>query len=490
MVYTFYFIYNNVDDINDGVFLSEKKYQIDDLVNYFHNVKNKKGDLVPIIGEDKLAVTAALAYLLEDTNFMINAYSGTGKTVIMNAVFELLEGTGIPYTVLEQLSDTALWYDMETLNRSRFIAIPEAQKCPESIIEILKTWADDRPAERKRTDVTIQDVRTQTLYPKFVFMCKAVENTRGNLFLDAELERRYMITHTNPTVKQTEDVLKQKLSSVAKPDGDLQTMSDDDIKGLKDHIVNCIIQRDDEASVRIRNPCAPFLFDVIPTLFPIARSKVSYFLKIINAVARFFPDEIMRVERDGTEYGLVTPRHNWLATQIYIDTFVTECLQMPSHGIDVLHLIPDTEMDSFGMVSSDVAKLSMKELQQAARAAGLPFAQKNLNPLLTSLVMLGFLEMDDNDGKKRFFKSPLIREPSTKIKWPELLESTQTLMKETWPEVADDYISEHCTDVEVRNPFTKEVVQLGTRSQKTPSISNSNTKYESDPLDYGDWLSE
>ena len=436
-----------MDGISDGDYLS-KKYQIDDLVNYFHNVKNKKGDLVPIIGEDKLAVTAALAYLLEDTNFMINAYSGTGKTVIMNAVFELLEGTGIPYTVLEQLSDTALWYDMETLNRSRFVAIPEAQKCPESIIEILKTWADDRPAERKRTDVTIQDVRTQTLYPKFVFMCKAVENTRGNLFLDAELERRYMITHTNPTVKQTEDVLKQKLSSIAKPDGDLQTMSDEDIKGLKDHIVNCIIQRDDEGSVKLRNPCAPFLFDVIPTLFPIARSKVSYFLKIINAVARFFPDEIMRVERDGTEYGLVTPRHNWLATQIYIDTFVTECLQMPSHGIDILHLIPDTEMDSFGMVSSDVAKLSMKELQQAARAAGLPFAQKNLNPLLTSLVMLGFLEMDDNDGKKRFFKSPLIREPSTKIKWPDLMESTRNLMNETWPE------------------------------------------YKSDPLDYGDWLSE
>ena len=266
-------------------------------------------------------------------------------------------------------------------------------------------------------------------------------------------------------------------------------MSDDDIKGLKDHIVNCIIQRDDETSVRLRNPCAPFLFDVIPTLFPIARSKVSYFLKIINAVARFFPDEIMRVERDGTDYGLVTPRHNWLATQIYIDTFVTECLQMPSHGIDILHLIPDTEMDSFGMVSSDVAKLSMKELQQAARAAGLPFAQKNLNPLLTSLVMLGFLEMDDNDGKKRFFKSPLIREPSTKIKWPELMESTQTLMKETWPEVADEYISKYCTDVEVKNPFTQEVVQLA-GSQKTPPISNSNTKYESDPLDYGDWLSE
>ena len=87
---------------------------------------------------------------------MINAYSGTGKTVIMNAVFGLLEGTSIKTSVIEQLSETALWYDLDNINQSRFIAIPEAQKCPESIIEILKTWADDRPAIRKRTDVTIQ----------------------------------------------------------------------------------------------------------------------------------------------------------------------------------------------------------------------------------------------------------------------------------------------------------------------------------------------
>ena len=151
------------------------RFELTDLVRYFHNVRNDKGQLVPIIGEDKLAVTAAVAYLLEDTNFLINAYSGTGKTVIMNAVFGLLEGTGIQYEVIEQMSETAMWYDTDRINECRFVAIPEAQKAPESIIEILKTWADDRPAERRRTDVTINDIRLQQLHPKFVFMCKAVE---------------------------------------------------------------------------------------------------------------------------------------------------------------------------------------------------------------------------------------------------------------------------------------------------------------------------
>ena len=458
------------------------QFEITDLVRYFHNVRNSKGELVPIIGEDKLAVTAALSYLLEDTNFMINAYSGTGKTVIMNAVFNLLEGTPIKTTVIEQLSDTALWYSMDEINQSRFIAIPEAQKCPESIIEILKTWADDRPAIRKRTDVTIQDIREQRLIPKFVFRCKAVENKRGDAFLDAELERRYMVTHTNPTVKQTEDVIKYKLDTTARPQEDIITMSDEEIEGLKEHIAKCIINRDDTRAVQVRNPCAPFLFDIIPTLFPIARSKVHYFLKLINAVARFYPDEMITMERDGKTYGLVTPKHNWLAAQIYIDTFVTECLQMPSHGIDILKLIPDSDVDKFGMVTSEVIKMSMKEIQQCARQAGLPFAGKSITPLLTSLQMLGFLEIEEDNGKRLYFKSPLIREPSTKISWSKLIDDTKDLVKKTWPEIANEYIDRYCTNVEVINPFTQELVKLGTMSKKLPQV-----KVESHPDDYGSW---
>ena len=56
------------------------QFELTDLVRYFHNVRNDKGELVPIIGEDKLAVTAALSYLLEDTNFLINAYSNIPRS--------------------------------------------------------------------------------------------------------------------------------------------------------------------------------------------------------------------------------------------------------------------------------------------------------------------------------------------------------------------------------------------------------------------------
>ena len=67
-----------------------KKFEIYDLLRYFHNAKKPDGTLFPILGEDALALTASISYLLEDTNFCIKAYSGTGKTVLMEAIASLL----------------------------------------------------------------------------------------------------------------------------------------------------------------------------------------------------------------------------------------------------------------------------------------------------------------------------------------------------------------------------------------------------------------
>ena len=67
-----------------------KKFEIHDLLRYFHNAKKRDGSLFPILCEDALALTASLSYLLEDTNFCVKAYSGTGKSVLMEAIFNLL----------------------------------------------------------------------------------------------------------------------------------------------------------------------------------------------------------------------------------------------------------------------------------------------------------------------------------------------------------------------------------------------------------------
>ena len=284
------------------------KYEVYDITRYFHNVRKKDGTLNPILGEDATALTACLSYLLEDTNFVIKAYSGTGKTVIMDAIFGLLPDEF--YHTMEHLSETAVWYEAPKINMSRFVAIHDAQKLPEPVMEVVKTWGDGRAAFRKRTDVTIGETVETRLNPKYVFMCVAVDNNKGSAYFDAELERRCMIMHTNPTVKQTERVVKHKLMTAAVPMSSVTTMTTEEIAGLRQHILDAIVRRDSEEAVELKNPCAPFLFEAIPSAFPVSRSKVQYLLKLINAIARFYPDEIVRTERDGAGDGMVSPKHN------------------------------------------------------------------------------------------------------------------------------------------------------------------------------------
>ena len=201
-------------------------------------------------------------------------------------------------------------------------------------------------------------------------MAVAVENDKGSAMFDTELERRCMIMHTNPTVKQTELVVKHKLMNSALPKATMSSMSDEEIDGLKKHLETALRERDEDDSTVIKNPCAPFLFDAIPSAFPVSRSKVQYLLRLINAIARFYPDEIIRVEKDGIKYGLVSPKHNWLGLRIYLNSFVEECLHMPSHGTDILKLFPDTRLDKFGFADSETVKMSEGELKKAAKAAG------------------------------------------------------------------------------------------------------------------------
>ena len=443
-----------------------KKYEIYDLLRYFHNAKKKDGTLFPILGEDSLALTTSLSYLLEDTNFCIKAYSGTGKTVLMEAVANLLPEEYV-YSV-EHMSETAIWYDEDKINKARFVFIPEAQKIPEGVMEIIKTWADGRTAQRKKTDVTIKMAVTQCLKPKYVLMAVAVENDKGSAMFDAELERRCMIMHTNPTVKQTERVIKHKLLHSASPKASMSSMSDKEIKDLKKHILTTLRERDEDDATVLKNPCAPFLFDAIPSAFPVSRSKVQYLLKLINAIARFYPDEIVKVKQDGIQYGLVSPKHNWLGLRIYLNSFVEECLHMPSHGTDILKLFPETRLDRFGFADSETVKMSENELKKAAKSAGLPFTK--LRPVIAGLMMTGFLECDEEGSKKLYYKSPLITEPVSKINWSDLIEETKEFIRKEWPKVSDEYIGRSCSSIKIVDPFSGDNIELGARAETAVEV--------------------
>ena len=131
---------------------------------------------------------------------------------------------------------------------------------------------------------------------------------------------------------------------------------------------------------------------------------------------------------------------------------------MPSHGTDVLKLFPDTRVDKFGLAGSDIVKMTAREIRTAAKSAGLPFTK--IEPIVEGLVFTGFLETKEEDGKRYYFKSPLLRSPASKIDWSELINKTKEFVDTHWAECAVEYKQRFCEDVEVVDPFSGDTIKV------------------------------
>ena len=143
---------------------------------------------------------------------------------------------------------------------------------------------------------------------------------------------------------------------------------------------------------------------------------------------------------------------------------------MPSHGTDILKLFPNTRIDRFGFADGDTIRMSNNEIKKAAKAAGLPFTK--IEPILSALVMTGFLEMDEDKGKKLYYKSPLFEEPVAKINWSELIEETKKFMAKNWTSTSREYVERFCSDIEIVDPFTGNNTKLGSRAKRAIDIES------------------
>ena len=114
--------------------------------------------------------------------------------------------------------------------------------------------------------------------------------------------------------------------------------------------------------------------------------------------------------------------------------------------------------------------MSEGELKKAAKAAGLPFTK--LKPVISGLLMTGFLEVEDDGKRQLYFKSPLITEPASKINWSELIEETKEFIRENWPEVSEEYIRSSCSSIKLVDPFSGDNLELGERAKRAVDVKD------------------
>ena len=81
--------------------------------------------------------------------------------------------------------------------------------------------------------------------------------------------------------------------------------------------------------------------------------------------------------------------------------------------------------------------------------------------------------MDEDKGKRMYYKSPLIDEPVAKINWSDLIEETKEFVRKNWPEVGREYTGRHCGSISIVDPFTGDNIELGKRAKSATEVESA-----------------
>lgn len=208
-----------------------------------------------IVGEENLCILQTLC-TANKIHFGIEGHSGSGKTFVLDALLEL-----IPQRMIYEIglsSDNAMFNDLERLNRSEFVYIPELQKAMGRkrgpVVEAIKDLTEGKDAVRvvtlKKGECEEYKIKTG----KAVIYTLANEN---GFKKDVETGRRFIVFHTD----NSQEHVKNILSSKAKRRGFQieERFSQDDFIYLQNHLAECILSNYD-----FIDPFAEYMIKHIP----------------------------------------------------------------------------------------------------------------------------------------------------------------------------------------------------------------------------------
>lgn len=377
-----------------------------------------------LIGEENNAILQTLG-AINQLSFGIESLSGSGKSYTVDFLMKLLPEEAV--YKMELSSNTAEMYEAETINQAKIICIPELQKAMKSsnpiVVEILKNITEGKDISRK---VRNQKEKTNEHYTingdKGVIFTLAVEN---EFKYDAEFSRRVFILHTDISQKQTDDILRYKaLKRHAKAVSETY-LSQEEIKGLEEHIGNCLYF----PSAEFENPFADYIVEFMPRTIR-ARSYDDYFFDLVDACTKFNHEN--RVQKDGVVF--VELEDVYTVHKLYWKQFVKSLQNIPLLGEACLNEIggsvDDVAEDGSKSLSADDVYTSLKRDYQTVTYY---VVEQTLNRLVDG----GFLEMDDFKSKKPRYS--LLEKPkfSQDFDWQRCFEIGYQFMKENYPSVVD-----------------------------------------------------
>ena len=235
-----------------------------------------------VVGEEKNLILQTLC-VTSGLHFCLSGPSGSGKTKIIDALVALLDPADV--YKLEFASETALMNDVDRINGTKILYVPEVQKAYSTggrqktpmIAEIMKGITEGRDVTRRVT-VGREDVREYTLKSGLtVITSLAFENI---FHYDEETARRFIALVTDTTEEHKEAVRQAKAQNAFyRGDNGVDVQLEKDLRMYVSSFLH-------HSSLHVADPFAQDVASYIPLTQRSASFQEQYY-GLVGAAARF-----------------------------------------------------------------------------------------------------------------------------------------------------------------------------------------------------------
>ncbi len=259
-----------------------------------------------VVGEEELCILQTLC-ASSSIHFGIEGPSGSGKTFAVEALLNLLPRNSV--FKIGVCSDTAVYYQAESINDCKFIYIPELQKAMRNMhttVEFIKDISEGRSSTR-HVNVGKQTKEYTIDAGKTVIYTLADENGYAK---DMETARRVVALRTNTSEEHVKGILRGKTCS--RFEDEKQTINEAEMAFLKMHMAKLISS--DKPSTK--DPFAEYMAQYMPAL-PVSASFVEHYYLMLDAYARF--NSSKRVRKGDILF--LNIEDHYMVDQLYRATF-------------------------------------------------------------------------------------------------------------------------------------------------------------------------
>jgi len=391
-----------------------------------------------VVGEHQTRLAIFSNWVLAEKYIMISGGSRSGKSWIKNAIIELIKER--VYSI-KQGSAKSGWRDAQEIQKASYIDIPELNQIPLDMLEVLKSWGEQKDAQYQVVDTLTRGMTKYNLpYRPFVF-CMADENS-----LKVPEELRYRLTEIRLSSDKIQNrmVLKHQAMLALLPENP-KKIQDEEFNRMKDHLKYMPSFTENT----FKHPASEILVDAIPDRFADCRTAFPIYLDNTYGIQRFYWKESIKgvIGKQKKPVWFVSPQSMWLNHVIFGNILINSSLKCTDLQKRILEIAQKYN-----------APFDRKYMQKEVHKMGIDLSSQMIVKHLDKMVEIGYL--DKQAMGTTWEVSDFFENFKFTINWKKVIETSVKNMKKYYPDYADEYIRLYCNNPTCVHPFTGETVNI------------------------------